>query len=931
MIRKLLAALFALTSLWLIPAHADQITDSARIVWRDYIVDGVPSSGAWNPRKGDIRTWGALVGSSVTALQAAQTGAALAFDTKASLDASLAYPANTQSFVYADATSSNNGIYAKVGASGSGSWTKLSALVYGPTPSFALGTVTIAACNTSPAASLGGTALSPLLNLSFPACTYSGEILVPTPTNVTRGGVYSTATTSNQILTGVLDSGAFVTAPLGTGVAAALEQVKNSSEGFVTGSHASDPSNILYSAPGSGSVVTTLANILRETIYVDMKGAYGDGVSYDDAAFQSAANSLGGCGAVKLGRGKRYHLAGGWKIPDCVWFEGDLQFPMMPKGQIPSTDYTTEGAILLDASSNGIIRGPASGIAHTIILRYGISIPSPDASAFAGAATTCATTGTRTRDSGLRYVMVLGFQYGNYCGAPGEDAQINEHVYGDALNGLYLAGDNWDTSLWSDVRWWPYATVAYEGVATTSASGDGTTVTVTFSGGATIPVGALVQINGVTPTGYNGGHTVTASSAGSVSFASTTTGAQTVAGKIINRNAQLGRAGVGFYAGAQSDNLHMVDLYAGGFTDANFRLSGSGNVLGDNWWSDALGPFAAQIGVDFEGAVGRITLGSVHTEAGFIPIKFGNANIYSNVNISNLFTSAPYSSGYCMHIGGSGVNQIALWQATDCKFYAAIIGTTTAYMRIGSSIMNFIGSSTSNPYIAAAVPGVTADQFVFDKEPMTDNVAGASLFGVNAIDLPMIASAAAIAPPIGSNEFNVSGSTIISTITGTWGGRHLTLRMTGSAALVSGGNLVLQRGMNFSGGAGRFISFEYDGPNGQWIEMSRSPLGISALGRDAPGLLTPTSCGTSPSAFGTVNTGAFTTGSTSVTACTIPFGAAYLVWSTCVITPANAAASLASVSASGAPFVDPGATAGITIHIPGGVTSGQWSIRCDGW
>jgi hypothetical protein len=69
-------------------------------------------------------------------------------------------------------------------------------------------------------------------------------------------------------------------------------------------------------------------------------------------------------------------------------------------------------------------------------------------------------------------------------------------------------------------------------VATTATSGTGYVATVTFSGGVTVAVGATVIITGVTPTGYNGTYTVTASSAGSVSFASTTTGSQTVAGQI---------------------------------------------------------------------------------------------------------------------------------------------------------------------------------------------------------------------------------------------------------------------------------------------------------------------------------------------------------------------------------------------------------------
>lgn len=68
--------------------------------------------------------------------------------------------------------------------------------------------------------------------------------------------------------------------------------------------------------------------------------------------------------------------------------------------------------------------------------------------------------------------------------------------------------------------------------STVTASGTGTTATITFSNSFTIPVGNSITITGIVPTGYNGTYYVTASSAGSVSFASTTTGAQTTAGTI---------------------------------------------------------------------------------------------------------------------------------------------------------------------------------------------------------------------------------------------------------------------------------------------------------------------------------------------------------------------------------------------------------------
>ena len=70
--------------------------------------------------------------------------------------------------------------------------------------------------------------------------------------------------------------------------------------------------------------------------------------------------------------------------------------------------------------------------------------------------------------------------------------------------------------------------------ATTGASGTGTTATLTYTDSATTYyVGQVIIVSGVTPTGYNGSYVVTAASNGSVSYANTTTGAQSVAGTIV--------------------------------------------------------------------------------------------------------------------------------------------------------------------------------------------------------------------------------------------------------------------------------------------------------------------------------------------------------------------------------------------------------------
>lgn len=71
-------------------------------------------------------------------------------------------------------------------------------------------------------------------------------------------------------------------------------------------------------------------------------------------------------------------------------------------------------------------------------------------------------------------------------------------------------------------------------VTTLTASGDGTTATLTFAT-QTIPpypVGSTIVVSGMVPTGYRGTFIVTGATANSVSYANTTTGAQTTAGQV---------------------------------------------------------------------------------------------------------------------------------------------------------------------------------------------------------------------------------------------------------------------------------------------------------------------------------------------------------------------------------------------------------------
>ncbi|XHE12388.1 right-handed parallel beta-helix repeat-containing protein [Agrobacterium deltaense] len=100
---------------------------TAAEVFRDFVTDGVPSSGAHNPRKPDIRK---LLKQFETIIAAFTSNGGVIYASKAALDADLARPANTMAWVLGDATAASNGIYRKVGASGAGNWVRAGDLPY---------------------------------------------------------------------------------------------------------------------------------------------------------------------------------------------------------------------------------------------------------------------------------------------------------------------------------------------------------------------------------------------------------------------------------------------------------------------------------------------------------------------------------------------------------------------------------------------------------------------------------------------------------------------------------------------------------------------------------------------------------------------------------------------------------------------------------
>ena len=140
-----------------------------------------------------------------------------------------------------------------------------------------------------------------------------------------------------------------------------------------------------------------------------------------------------------------------------------------------------------------------------------------------------ATSGTYAYNPSLGEVVLYAY---NLCEIR-STALAQEHMEAArmASNMLLANWSNRGVNLWTvDLQ-----TVNFNQTpATLSATGTGTTATLTFSTPNTpvYTVGTQITVSGITPSGYNGTYTVTASANGSVSYANATTGAQTVAGTI---------------------------------------------------------------------------------------------------------------------------------------------------------------------------------------------------------------------------------------------------------------------------------------------------------------------------------------------------------------------------------------------------------------
>lgn len=222
---------------------------------------------------------------------------------------------------------------------------------------------------------------------------------------------------------------------------------------------------------------------------------------------------------------------------------------------------------------------------------------------------------------------------------------------------------------------------------TTGASGTGATATITFSGGRTIPVGQSIKVYGVTPTGYNAIATVTASSAGSVSYANATTGVQTVAGTVAEYVQAIGsEINVNISNAAYTGNggPYVAGYFVTG-TVANTSVYGTGAFVAS--YGAATGTLFNYGALFSETSTGKLAKTATISDQTTSPIVLHSNTAHTN-GID--FSGASFSGGSAL-ISANNTNVSFLDSGATPR--VAIALDASNILQIGAAAINSISSN----------------------------------------------------------------------------------------------------------------------------------------------------------------------------------------------------------------------------------------------
>lgn len=226
-------------------------------------------------------------------------------------------------------------------------------------------------------------------------------------------------------------------------------------------------------------------------------------------------------------------------------------------------------------------------------------------------------------------------------------------------------------------------------IATTAAAGSAGTATITFTSqpAPPFPVGSAITVAGMTPAGYNGTWTVTACTTTTVSFLSAATGAQTVAGTIVNRALKVGVTPRSFSIEDAATDIAQFRLFTGMTVDtaaisikpnsmisATFSMVGKDMTIAGTSVDPTKDP--SSLNQPFDSYSGAISLGNAAAAMTSVALITG-----IDFSISNSVTPT-------FVVGSASTPQLEFGMAT-------VEGTITAYFEDATLINRFINETAS--------------------------------------------------------------------------------------------------------------------------------------------------------------------------------------------------------------------------------------------
>lgn len=491
-----LLALFAMSSTARAQIFSNTtIAADATLIWRDWCTNGVSTSCGgvpYNPVKSDIRRWGATVGGAITQLLGTAGAGSLGYLTRAALYADLAHPANSLATVWSDATTAFDGMYIKVGASGGGSWSQVSASLFGLQPSWAIGTLTTLNAGSAPTVAVGGPVTAPTLSFGLPTTPIFSIGTVTSAPSTDPAAVTVSGTVNNPVLNfsiprGVAGAGNFVwRGAWSLGATYAINDVVKS---------------------GGLSYIATAAGVG----HIPPNASYWD-VMVDAGQFAGTAYSGVTTPAYSAG-----------PITGQGLVNQSFSISTNPATEIGSQSLTVNADY--SSAANGTLGFPSAAVDF-----HATTKASQNTFVWTLLSTIDNYSTTAAENSAF---YAICNNYGKICIAALSDSEdlsgTGNPAFSKVAHEIDQRGVGADSSanrIGIDFQSQRYF------AGTTGASGTGATATVTFARSVTWPVASDIVIAGMTPAGYNGVHTVTASGPGTVSFASATTGGQTVGGTV---------------------------------------------------------------------------------------------------------------------------------------------------------------------------------------------------------------------------------------------------------------------------------------------------------------------------------------------------------------------------------------------------------------